>query len=113
MPISDCLLRETCLSVMMCQFFRTLHQPVRIEPFQGVTGCGMEPLSPGGEQTVVCHFLRQSMFEDIARFLASGAFIEKFQPLEVHEQCFQWRGLFPERLQQPWSKVPTEDRSGL
>src|SRR5262245_52073187 len=53
------------------------------------------------------------MFEHIDRFLASGTFIEKFQALEVQQQGFQWRGLFPERLQQPWRKFPTENGSRL
>jgi hypothetical protein len=75
-----------------------LRQPVRIQPFQRVTGGGMEPLSPSGEQTIVRHFLRQGMFEYIDEFLASGTFIEKFQPREVQQQGCQWRGLFPERL---------------
>ena len=50
---------------MMRQFLRVLRQPVRIQPFHRMTGCGMEPLSPGGEQTVVGHILCQSMFEDV------------------------------------------------
>src|SRR5215510_6402733 len=112
-PIVDRLLRETCLGVVMRQFLRALHQPVRRELFQGVTGGGMQHLSPRGQQTVVCYFLRQGMFEHIQRSLSSGTFIEKFQPLEVQEQCFQWRGLFPERLQQAWRKCSTENGSCL
>src|SRR5262245_57378277 len=53
------------------------------------------------------------MFEHIDGFLASGTFIEKFQTLQVEQQGFQWRGLFPERLQQAWRKFPPEDRGGL
>ena len=55
----------------MGECLRALRQPVRIQPFHRVTGCGMQDLSPGGQQTVVRHFLRQGMFEDIDWLLAS------------------------------------------
>src|SRR5215813_10384912 len=97
----------------MRQFFIMIRQPTSIQPFHRVTSDGMEPLSPGGKQTLICHVLRQGMFEHIHRFLASSTFIEKFQPLKVYEQGCQWRGLVPERLQQPWRKCPPEDRGSL
>src|SRR4029453_19201370 len=97
----------------MRQFLRALHQPVRIEPFEGVTGCGMEHLSPGGEQTVVCHFLRQGMFEDVDGLRDAWTVIEKLQVLQFQQYLFKRTLSFPHLLEQGRSKFPTQDSSRL
>src|SRR5215813_6396744 len=113
MPIVDRLLGETCLGVVMRQFLRALHQPVRIEPFQGVPGGGMETLSPGGEQTGVRHVLRQGMFEDVPDAFRTGTLVKKLQPFQLRQQRLQGTRAVPHRLQELWGKISPQHSGSL
>src|SRR5215510_8833243 len=113
MPIMDRLLSETCLGVVMRQFLRALHQPVRIEPFQGVPGGCMETLSPGGEQTGVRHVLRQGMFEDVPDAFSTGTLVKKLQPFQLRQQWLQGTCAVPHRLQELWGKASPQHSGSL